>query len=206
MNDDGQRTAAWFSARTGKLTASRMADAMDFTKAGKPSAARTKYMQELVAERLTDAIAPHYVSADMTWGIDQEPFAKAEYTLRTGRAVEPCFFFDHFDIDNFGASPDGLVGDGLIECKCPRTATHVAWVAAGVVPEEHKPQMLAQLACTGRRWCDFVSFDPRIQGPRRLFVVRFEPEPAEVAKVEDAARAFLAEVDALFDLMTTEAA
>jgi len=207
MNDDGgQRTYAWHSARTGKATASRMADIMSYLKSGKPSQARIKYMQELVAERLTDAIVPHYCTPDMQWGIEQEPYAKAEYTLRTGRQVAPCFFFDHFDIDNFGASPDGLVGDGLIECKCPRTSTHIAWVAEGVVPDEHKPQMLAQMACTGRTWCDFVSFDPRIKGPRRLFVVRFEPQPSDVAKVEDAARQFLEEVEALFELMTTEAA
>lgn len=199
-----QRTAAWFSARTGKLTASRMADAMAYLKTGKPAAARVKLLQELVAERLTDAIVPHYVTADMTWGIEQEPYAKAEYTLRTGREVLPCFFFDHFEIDNFGASPDGLVGDGLLEAKCPRTATHIAWVSEGGVPDEHKPQMLAQMACTGRRWCDFASFDPRIQGPRRLFIVRFTPEPAELARVEEEARKFLAEADALFDLMTSE--
>lgn len=197
-----QRTAAWFSARTGKLTASRMADAMAYLKTGKPAQARVKLLQELVAERLTDAIVPHYVTADMTWGIEQEPYAKAEYTLRTDREVLPCFFFDHFEIDNFGASPDGLVADGLLEVKCPRTATHIAWVVDGVVPEEHKPQMLAQMACTGRSWCDFVSFDPRIQGPRRLFVVRYMPTPEEIAKVEDEARKFLAEADALFDMMT----
>jgi len=202
---DEQRTAAWFSARTGKLTASRMADALDFLKNGKPSARRIKYLQEVVAERLTDAIAPHYVTDDMRWGIEQEPVAKAEYTLRTGQLVQPCFFFDHFDIDNFGASPDGLVGDGLIECKCPRTSTHIAWVADGVVPDEHKPQMLAQMACTGRSWCDFVSFDPRIQGPRRLFVTRYTPTQSEIAAVEDAARQFLAEVEALFELMTETA-
>jgi putative phage-type endonuclease len=204
VNDDGQRTAAWFSARTGKLTASRMADAMARLKTGKPAAARIKYIQEMVAERLTDAIVPHYTTADMLWGIEQEPFAIAEYTLRTGREVRPCFFFDHFDIDNFGASPDGLVDDGLIEVKCPRTATHIAWVADGIVPEEHRPQMLAQMACTGRKWCDFVSFDPRIGGARRLFVVRFAPTAEEISKVEDEARAFLAEADALFDLMTAQ--
>lgn len=204
MSDDGQRTAAWFSARTGKLTASRMADAMDFRKDGKPGAARIKYVQEVVAERLTDAIAPHYVTADMTWGIEQEPYAAAEYALLTGRAVRPCFFFDHFDIDNFGASPDGLVDDGLIEIKCPRTATHIAWVADGCVPEAHKPQMLAQLACTGRKWCDFVSFDPRIRGAKRLFLLRFTPTAEEITKVEEEARKFLAEADALFDLMTRE--
>lgn len=202
MSDDGQRTAAWFSARTGKLTASRMADAMAFNKDGKPSAARTKYLQEIVAERLTDAIVPHYTTPDMQWGIEQEPYAKAEYSLRTGREVLPCFFYDHFEIDNFGASPDGLVDDGLIEIKCPRTATHIAWVAEGIAPKEHRPQMLAQMACTGRKWCDFVSFDPRIQGPRRLFVVRFEPSAEEIAKVEEEARRFTAEAEALFDLMT----
>lgn len=201
-----QRTGAWFSARTGKLTASRMADAMAFLKGGKPAAARTKYMMEMVAERLTDCIAPHYITADMQWGIDQEIPARQEYSLRTGRLVQPCFFFDHFDIENFGASPDGLVEDGLIETKCPRTSTHVGWIADGVVPEEHKPQMLAQMACTGRTWCDFVSYDPRIPNDNRLFIVRFVPDRAEIEAVEEAARKFLSEAEALFELLTKEAA
>jgi putative phage-type endonuclease len=204
MSENLQGSAGWFAARTGKLTASRMADVLTNGRGGKPSETRRKYLLDLVAERMTDVIVPHHVSPPMQWGIDHEPLAKAAYRNVTGRTVADCFFFDHFDIDNFGASPDGLVEDeGLIEVKCPTTSKHVAWTLAGEVPEEHKPQMLAQLACTGRKWVDFVSFDPRVKGPRALFIRRFTPALEEVAKVEEAARAFLSDVDAAFEIMTT---
>ena len=202
-----QGTAAWFSARIGKLTASRMADAMGFKKDGKPTAARQKYMMEVVAERLTDTVARHFLSAAMQWGKDQEKNAKDAYFQMTGNAVKTCFFFDHFDIDNFGASPDGLIDqDGLLETKCPTSPTHIKWVMSGVVPDEHKPQMLAQYLCTGRKWIDFVSYDPRIASAKRIFIVRYTPTDEELRKVEDAAIQFLKEAEAMFDFMTTQAA
>lgn len=198
-----QRTAAWFSIRTGKLTASNMAAATLFLKNGNPSQERIKLMHNIIAERLTDSVAPHFVNDAMRWGIETEDDARDAYFKKTGVWPKPCFFFEHFDIENFGASPDGLVDpDGLVEFKCPTTATHVKWSLDGVVPEEHKPQMLAQLACTRRVWCDFVSFDPRVKGPSQLFIKRFEPTAEEISAVEDAARKFLAEVDAMFDIMT----
>ena len=202
-----QGTAAWFSARIGKLTASRMADAMGFKKDGKPTAARQKYMMEVVAERLTDTVARHFVSDAMQWGKDQEKNAKDAYFQMTGNAVKTCFFFDHFDIDNFGASPDGLIDqDGLLETKCPTSPTHIKWVMSGVVPDEHKPQMLAQSLCTGRKWVDFVSYDPRIASAKRIFIVRYTPADEELRKVEEAAIQFLKEAEAMFDFMTTQAA
>lgn len=202
-----QGTGAWHQARLGKLTASRMKDAMDFKKDGKPSEARTKYMIEMVAERLTDEIVSHFVNPAMEWGKAVEPQAKEAYQKATGNKIEECFFFDHFDIQNFGASPDALVSpDGLLETKCPTTATHIRWVMADQVPEEHKPQMAAQILCTGRKWVDFVSFDPRIPSAKRLFIKRWIPEPEYLEKVEAAARKFLEEAEAMFDFMTKEAA
>jgi exodeoxyribonuclease (lambda-induced) len=183
-----------------------MAESMAYLKNGDPSAARVKLLMEVVAERLTDQIVPHYVSPEMVWGREQEGAAKNAYTLRTGRRVEPCFFFDHFEIENFGASPDGLVeGGGLLETKCPKTSTHIGWLTSGVVPNEHKPQMLAQMACTGRKWCDFASFDPRIPNENSLFVVRFEPRQEDIQAVEAEAMKFLAEAGSLFERMTATA-
>lgn len=201
-------TFEFFSARTGKLTASRMKDAMAFKLDGKEKADRLDLKKQILAERMTDSVVPHYVNKSMVWGLEQEDNAKAMYTRVTGRQIAACGFYDHFDIDNFGATPDGLVGsDGLIETKCPETTTHISWMMAGVVPEDHKPQMIAQIACTGREWVDFVSYDPRIKDPKRqIFIRRFTPTADDVAKVEDAARQFLAEVDQLFALISAEAA
>lgn len=203
----GDELAAWLSHRAGKLTASRMRDAMDFLKSGAPSAKRTQLMRELLAERLTGESVRHFVTDAMQWGLEREADAIAVYEAETGEFVTPAGFYDHPRIEYCGATPDGLLPGGLIETKAPTTPTFVEWTMAGVVPEEHKPQMCMQLACCGRTWCEFVAYDPRIRDPRkRLFIRRYEPTAEEIAKVEAAAETFLAELDAMFDAFTAAAA
>ncbi len=203
-NDIPQQSGQWLRQRLGWCTASRMKDVLAVLKNGQPSEARRKYMMELVAERLIDGALDHYVTPAMQWGIDNEPHAAAAYEEMSGELLEACGFFPHPTIDLFGATPDRLVGeDGLVEFKCPTTTTFVAWRANGTVPDEHKPQMLAQLACTGRKFVDFCAFDPRVKDERaRIFVRRFEPKREEVEAVEEAARQFLKDVDDLFTRVT----
>lgn len=193
-------TPQWHAARRGMLTASRVADALAVLKTGKPSESRRKLMFELLAERMTGFAADHYVTPAMAWGIDNQAGAIAEYEAETGEIVGPELFVLHPEIDWLGATPDGLVGsDGLLEVKCPTTPKHLTWVMAGEVPAEHRPQMLCQLACTRRKWVDFVSYDPRVKGKSRLFIARFEPDAAEIEKLEAGAREFLAELQAMSD-------
>lgn len=198
----------WVRARIGHLTASRMADALDFRKDKKPGADRVKLMHDLLAERLVDAAVDHYVTPAMQWGLDNEADARLRYEADSGNIVGRGGFVLHPTIAFFGATPDGLVdGDGLLEIKCPTTRTYVAWRAAGVVPDEYVPQMLAQLACTRRRYVDFVAYDPRIKTPAlQVFVRRFEPDAAAIEAIEETARQFLDELDALFDAFTQKAA
>lgn len=197
-----QGTPAWVRERIGHLTASNMWRAMATTKKGE-SAERVKLKHEVLAERLADSAIDHVLTKDMQWGLDVEPEAKAAWQERTGLALLPAGFVRHREIEFFGASPDGfVVPDGLVEFKCPRTTTHVAWMLAGVVPEQHKPQMLAQLACTRRTWCDFVSFDPRLPAKTRLFIRRFEPDQHEIEEIEQAARLFLSEVETMWKVLT----
>jgi putative phage-type endonuclease len=201
-----QQSAQWYQERIGKLTASSMAAAMDYLKNGTPSAKRRDLQVAIVAERMTDIIREAYVNAAMTWGSEHEAEAKLMYVERTGNAVMPAPFCPHPTIENFGASPDGFIGhDGLLETKCPTSTTFVRWKLAGDVPAEHKPQMLAQLACTGRKWVDFAAFDPRMPENRRLIIHRYAPPPDEIASVEAAAIKFLDEVDVMFDLVCQEA-
>lgn len=201
MND--AEKAAWLASRTGKLTASRMADAMDKTKAGKSSAARTKLMHEILAERLTGDVVPHFVNDFIRWGLEQEPAAKDAFEVATGSLLIPCGFIDHPEIGEFGSTPDALLDrDAVVEFKCPQTTTHIAWKLAGEVPEQHRPQILAQLACTGRTRAVFVSFDPRVPPKSQLFVREWTPKAEEVAAVEQAAREFLAELDAMWEVLT----
>ena len=196
----GDELAAWLRERCGKLTASRMRDAMSFTQKGAPTAARSALQRELLAERLTGDSVRHFVNDAMQWGLEKEADALAAYEAETGIMVAAAGFYDHPRIDMLGATPDGLVPGGIVETKCPTTPTFIEWTLKGVVPDEHKPQMIVQLACTGRPWCDFVAYDPRIrEASRRLFVRRYEPTAEEIATVETAAAKFLSELDAMWE-------
>lgn len=196
-----QRTDDWFAARLGKATASKIADIMAKTKSG-PSASRANYAAQLVTERLTGTRAESFTNAAMQWGTDNEPRARAMYELVTGGTVVECGFFDHPTVEMSGASPDGLVGDaGLVEIKCPNSATHIATLRGGKIDDKYVKQMQWQMACAGRQWCDFASFDPRLPDEMQLFVQRLERDDAMIAEMEAEVSAFLAEVaDAVEEL------
>jgi putative phage-type endonuclease len=191
-----QGSPEWFAKRLGKLTASRMDDAS----MKKDTAGRRNYLAQLVAERLTGAPGESFTNAAMQWGTDNEPLARAEYEILRWLDVEQVAFVDHPAIEWCGASPDGLVEDrGLVEIKCPNTATHIDYMLGQKPPAKYIPQMLLQLACTGRQWCDFVSYDPRLPDRYRLFVVRFEPTADELMVTEATAREFLQDVAETID-------
>lgn len=190
-----QGSELWLEARCGIPTASRCGDMIAMTKKGE-SADRRNYRTELIVEILTGLPYPRRVTLEMQWGIEQEPFARAAYEMQRDVLVETCGFVLHPGITRFGASPDGLVGDdGVIQIKCPNTSTHLSWMLAGVVPVEHCPQMLAEMACTGRAWCDFVSFDPRLPAHLQLFVRRFARDENLIATLETEVVHFNAEID-----------
>jgi len=206
MNFAPQGSGAWLQARAGCLTASRMADAMAMLKSGKPSESRNKLMIELLAERLTGDAAPHFVNDAMRWGQEQEPHAKAAYEAASGNLLDACGFILHPSIEYFGASPDSFLDDdAVVEFKCPTSTTHIGWLLAGVMPDQHKPQVLTQLACTRRTRAVFVSFDPRMPANRQLFIKEWSPTAAEIEAVETAAREFLRELDAMFQQLAEAA-
>lgn len=201
-----QGSGAWLNMRVGRLTASRMADAMAMRKDGKPSESRNKLLVELLAERLTGDATPHFVSAPMLWGIEQEPHAKAAYEAASGTLLDKCGFSLHPEIEHFGASPDAHIGDDTVfEAKCPNSTTHVSWLIERKMPEQHKPQVLAQLACTGRSVAVFVSFDPRMPPNKQLMIVDWLPTREEIEHVEECARNFLSDLDSMFRQLTEAA-
>jgi putative phage-type endonuclease len=193
-----QRTEEWFAARLGRVTASRIADVVAKTKTGY-GAGRANYMAELVCERLTGQRAEGVTSKAMQHGTDTEPRARAAYELLTGASVVEVGFIARDDMAA-GASPDGLVGDdGLIEIKCPNTATHIDYLIKGSVPGNYSLQMQWQMACTGRLWCDFVSFDPRLPVDLEMWVKRVDRDEALIADLEAEVRTFLGELDEMME-------
>ena len=190
-----QGTPEWFADRCGKVTASKIADVMATTKTG-PGAARKNYMAQLLTERLTGAVADSYTNSAMQWGTDTEPQARAMYELQTGLEVAEVGFVPHPAIEGTGASPDGLVGaDGLLEIKCPTSATHIETLRGGSIDRKYLLQMHWQMICTGREWCDFVSFDPRLPAPMQLHVHRVQRDAELAEEITAAVTQFLTELN-----------
>ena len=159
------------------------------------AAGRADYRTDLVVERLTGKPSDSFTNSAMQWGIEQEPFARIKYEEVFNLFVEEVPFVNHPTILNYGASPDGLVGDGLIEIKCPSSKTHIKYINDGKPPSKYIPQMMSQMACTGRKWVDFVSFDPRMPDGLDFFVVRLERDDEYIKAMEAEVMQFLNEVD-----------
>ena len=189
-----QRSPEWFAARCGKVTASRVADIIAKTKTGY-SASRDNYLAQLVCERLTGKPAESYSNSAMQWGTDTEPFARAAYEARMDLLVTEVGFIDHPWIVMSGASPDGLANEGMVEIKCPNTATHIDTLLSRTVPAKYITQMMWQMACADRPWCDFVSFDPRLPEKHQLFIKRINYDPEMVNLLENSVIQFLGDVD-----------
>lgn len=190
-----QRSPEWFAARLGKVTASRIADVCAKTKTGW-GAGRKNYMAELVAERLTGRNADSYSNAAMQWGTDMEPDARTAYEFYRSVTVKEIGFVPHPRMADAGASPDGLVGDdGLVEIKCPNTASHLETLLGAAIPEKYLFQMQWQMACTGRQWCDFASYDPRLPEAMQLHIARVSRDDGLIRTLEMNVADFLAELE-----------
>lgn len=179
-----QGTPEWFAQRCGRVTASRVADVIAKTKSGW-SASRANYMAQLVAERLTGVVAEGFTNAAMQHGVDTEAEARANYEFFTNLSVEEAPFVPHPSIADTGASPDGYVAaDGLVEIKCPNTATHIETLLGGSLAGKYVTQIQWQLACTGRAWADFVSYDPRLPASMSIFIKRVPRDDAMITALE----------------------
>lgn len=191
-----QRTDEWFKQRLGKVTASSLHKVLAKTKTGGYGADRGHYMTQLLLERITGTKAEGFTSAAMQFGIDQEQFARAAYEAYRGVFVEEVGFVQHPTIEMAGASPDGLVEDGLVEIKVPESKTFLdVLLAKDPVESRYFAQMQWQMRCTDRKWCDYVVFDPRFPQKIQLFIHRVQRDDAWIATAEEEVRKFLIELD-----------
>ena len=202
-----QRTPEWFAARCGKVTASRLADVMARTKSGY-SASRQNYMAELICQRLTGKLEEGFSNAAMMRGTELEPVAREMYALNEFDAeITEVGLIDHPTISGFAASPDGLVNeDGLIEIKCPNTWTHLETLITGEPKRQYMLQMHAQMMCTGRKWCDFVSFDDRLPPDLAYFKKRIHFDEALASEIESEVKTFLADLESEIQKIAERAA
>jgi len=194
-----QRSVEWFADRAGRFGASELAALM----AKKGTATRDNKIAQKVAERLTGVCEAGFTSSAMQWGIDHEDEARDQYFLASDNYIEDEGFVRHPDpslYDWTGASPDGLVeSDGLVEIKCPNTATHISYLRTKKVPSNYMYQMQWQMACTGRKWCDFVSYDPRMPERLQLLVIHVPRDDLMIAKLEIAVSAAIEEVQQIIN-------
>lgn len=189
-----QGSDAWKQLRLGRVTASRVADVVAKTKTG-VSAMRGNYMAQLICERLTGVVADSYVSAAMANGTETEPEARAAYCFYQGADVQEVAFILHPKIEQAGCSPDGLIGDkGMVEIKSPQPAAHLETLLDQAVPTKYLTQIMWQLACTGRAWCDYVSYNPSFPEHMRLFIKRVERDDARIHELEKEVAGFLLEM------------
>jgi putative phage-type endonuclease len=195
-----QGSQEWRLLRAGNATASRIGDIIAKTKSGY-STSRENYLTELVIERF-GVLSEGFTNAAMEHGTETEPFARATYEAVNGVMVDQIDYVPHPLIKNAGASPDGIVDDGLIEIKCPNSKTHFEYLLANEVPNKYKPQMAWQMACTGSNWCDFVSFDDRVPDGLQYFEIRYNRDNEYIAMLEEEVTKFLKEVDAKFNQLS----
>lgn len=165
-----QHSEAWYQLKLGRFTGSRFSKLM----AGETTETYKDLLIEVAGEIITGEMQESYVGPDMEWGIDHEPDARMEYEMIAGD-VEQCGFIllDEDDpiSDYIGYSPDGLIGEGLIEIKCPKLKTHISYIRRNELPNAYKWQVQGGLMITGAKWCDFISYFPGT----KLFVYREYP-------------------------------
>jgi len=190
-----QGSDEWKQYKLGKVSASKIADLMAQTRSGW-GASRANYMADLIVERLTNQVQDGYMNAEMQWGIDKEPEALAAYEFLNDCKVQQVGFVDHPFIKLAGASPDGLVGDGMVEFKCPKTATHIEYLLSKTVPDKYMKQMHWQMACYPEaQWCDFMSYDPRLPEDLRRFIKRVPRDAKVISELEISVTIFQKELD-----------
>lgn len=190
-----QGSDEWHLLRLGHVTASNISDVMAKGKSGE-AITRKKYKTKLLAERLTGQKQESFSSSAMEWGVEQEQFARMAYEVSNDVLVDKTGFWHHPTIKWVGVSPDGLVdNDGLVEIKCPNTTTHLDYIMDNKVPTDYYKQIQCQLWATGKSWCDFVSYDPRLPTKNQLFVKRCMRDEKLIAEMENEVLIFLAEID-----------
>lgn len=193
-----QGSPAWFTARLGKLTASRASDMLSTVKDPKKEAAGRRNLRiQLVLERVTGKRqASEFVSAAMQQGSEREADAAGLYEAITGNLLSSVGFCQH-DTLMAGCSPDGYINhfEGVVEVKSPLPATHWDYLRSGVIPGEYEKQITAALWITGAKWCDWLSFNPDFPPTLQVKLVRVERNEAEIDAFELSARLFLKEIE-----------
>ena len=196
-----QGSDEWFAVRMGKITASKLGDLMRVTKYGE-STYKTRLRMELAIERLTGKSASdNFMNRAMQDGVEREPDARKLFEAITGKDVALCGSFDHPDIVNTSASPDGLIRgeDAVLELKCPTHITHAKNLLSEKMPKNYEYQVQWQIACTESEYAYFASYHPDFPKELRLKWVKVLRDNIMILEIEDEVRKFDVEVEELIN-------
>ena len=196
-----QQTNEWFTARSGKFTASRFADLLTKPRTkGEVSKTRQSCILDVVTERLTGKYEESFSSDDMRNGHIYEPLARNAYEVSTGNFVTEVGFIQHKNGLLCGASPDGLIGlDGGIEAKCPKAKTHMGYLLLTEAPKIYTPQIQGGLWITEREWWDFISFNPNFPPQYQLKIIRVYRDEELIKTIETEVLKALHEADQIIN-------
>jgi putative phage-type endonuclease len=199
-----QGSDEWLQMRLGKVTASRVADVIKKGRGSSVSQTAKSYMAELIAEVLTGESKPFFENDAMKWGTETEPQARSTYEVNNGFVtVKEVAFVEHNEF--IGISPDGLVGeDGLLEVKCPNTTTQIKRALSDDYSSDYKAQIQMQLWVTERKWCDFVSFDPRLDCAAGYLQQRVERDEEYIEEMKEKVYKFVEEMNKSIIKLTTK--
>ena len=197
-----QGSAEWLTMRLGKVTASRVGDVLSKGRGNSPSQKEKSYMMELIAETLTGQSKPFFENDAMRWGTETEPQARSMYEINNDFVTVKEVAF--IELNEFiGVSPDGLVGDnGLLEIKCPTTTTQINRALSDNYSSDYKAQIQMQLWISGRDWCDFVSFDPRLDCEASYLQQRVMRDEEYIKEMQDKVFAFVEKKNELIKQLT----
>ena len=195
-----QGSEDWFKVRMGKITASKLSDLMKKTKYGE-STYKTRLRMELAIERITGKSTNTFMNQAMHDGVEREPDARTLFEAMTGKEVALCGSFDHPEIVNTSASPDGLLRgeNATLELKCPTHVTHCRNILSETLDARYQHQVQWQIACTESDYAYFASYHPDFPPELRLKVVKVEKDDKLIAEIEEAVREFDIEVEGLIN-------
>ena len=199
-----QGSAEWLSLRLGKVTASKVSDVLSKGRGSAPSKMSETYMIELIAEVLTGNSKPFFENDAMRWGTETEPQARAMYAVNNDFVdVKEVAFVEHNE--QIGISPDGLIGeDGLLEAKCPNTTTQLKRALSDDYSADYKAQIQMQLWVTEREWCDFLSFDPRLDCEAGYLQQRVFRDEEYIEEMKTKVYAFVEKMNEIIEQLTTK--
>lgn len=197
-----QGSAEWLALRLSKVTASRMSDVLSKGRGSAPSKTAETYMMELIAEKLTGESKPFFENDAMRWGTETEPQARTMYEINSNfvSVVEVAFI----ELNEFvGVSPDGLIGDdGMLEIKCPTTITQLKRALSDDYSKDYYAQIQMQLWVAERKWCDFLSFDPRLDCDAGYLLQRVERDEEFIKDMEEKTVLFIKKMKEIYFKLT----